>query len=266
MMGVNTEVSGHWVLLRGLVRQQKHWERFPQVFAEAFPKARVHTLDLPGNGVLCDRPSPLSVRQMMEVGRAQLAARGVSGPIHLLAISLGGMVAIEWMHRHWQEVASGVIINSSLRDAGSLFERLQPANYPAILKTMLLQRDPLSREQLILDISSNLYPHKGELAHKWAGYASTHPTSLKNAARQLLAAARYRAPKRRPHDQVLLLNSARDRLVNPVCSQRMAQRWHWPLLTHPRAGHDLPLDDGAWIIQRIQAWQQDAARQQTPLA
>ncbi len=255
-------ISGDWVLLRGLVRQQKHWERFPARFAEAFPQARVHTLDLPGNGILCDRPSPISVRQMMEAARSQLNVLDIQGPIHLLAISLGGMVALEWMHRHRHEVASAVIINSSMRDAGTLFDRLQPANYPAILKNLLLEREPLSREQLILSISSNLYPHKAELAHKWAEYAVTHPTSSKNALRQLLAAARYRAPKRRPHDRVLVLNSAHDRLVNPVCSQRMARRWQWPLHTHPTAGHDLPLDDGPWILEQIRQWQD--ANQQEP--
>lgn len=252
---VNTTVTGDWVLLRGLVRQQKHWEQFPQRFAEAFPDAQVHTLDLPGNGVLCDRPSPLTVREMMEAARRQLMAKGVQGPVNLLAISLGGMVAIEWMHRHRHEVTSAVIINSSMRDAGTLFDRLQPANYPAILKNLLLQRDPLAREQLILDISSNLYPHKQMLARKWYEYAITHPTGTRNALRQLLAAARYSAPKRRPHDCVLVLNSARDRLVSPICSERMAQRWQWPLRTHPTAGHDLPLDDGNWIVQQIEQWQ-----------
>lgn len=258
-MSGSLNVSGDWVLLRGLVRQQKHWEQFPARFAEAFPEARVHTLDLPGNGVLCDRPSPLTVREMMESARQQLQVRGMTGPVNLLAISLGGMVAIEWMHRHRQQVASAVIINSSLRDAGTLFDRLQPANYPAILKNLLLQRDPYSREKLILDISSNLYPHKAALARKWTEYATTHPTSRRNALRQLLAAARYAAPRRRPHDRVLVLNSARDRLVNPVCSERMARRWDWPLRTHSHAGHDLPLDDGPWILQQIQQWRAPTA-------
>jgi hypothetical protein len=141
-----------------------------------------------------------------------------------------------------------------LRDSGRFHERLQPANYPAILKNLLFERDPMAREQLILDISSNLYPHKAELARKWAGYAQTHPTSNKNALRQLLAAARYRAPRQRPHERVLLLNSAHDRLVHPVCSERMAQRWQWPLRTHPTAGHDLPLDDGQWVIEQVEDW------------
>lgn len=256
MSAASAAVTGDWVFLRGLVRQQKHWERFPERFMAAFPDAQVHLLDLPGNGTLCDRPSPLTIREMMETARSQLNTRGVQGPLHLLTISLGGMVAMEWMHRHRREIASAVIINSSLRDVGTLFDRLQPAHYPAILKQLVLDRDQLSREQLILDISSNLYPQKSQLARKWAEYARTHPTSSKNALRQLLAAARYRAPGRCPHQRVLVLNSARDRLVNPVCSERLAARWQWPLRTHPGAGHDLPLDDGDWIIAQIQDWQQ----------
>jgi len=253
-------VQGDWVFLRGLVRQHKHWEQFPELFAEGFPQARIHLLDLPGNGALCDRPSPLTIREMMEAARRLLKARGVGGPVNLLAISLGGMVALEWMHRHRQEVTSAVIINSSMRDVGTVLDRLQPENYLAILKQALLNRDLLSREKLILDISSNLYPHKAQLSHKWAQYARTHPTSTKNALRQLVAAARYRAPRRRPHDRVLLLNSAHDRLVNPVCTQRLARRWAWPVATHATAGHDLPLDDGRWIIRQIEHWLQASSQ------
>jgi pimeloyl-ACP methyl ester carboxylesterase len=246
--------SQHWVFLRGLVRQHRHWERFPDMFQQAFPQATLHLLDLPGNGNLCDRPSPINIRDMVEAARVQLRVRGVSGPINLLAISLGGMVSIEWMHRHRSEIACAVIINSSLRNLGSMMDRLRPQNYPAILKHLLLDQGIVAREKLILDISSNLYPHKDTLARKWSEYAKTHPTSTQNAARQLLAAARYSAPKRNPHNRVLLLKSAQDRLVNPKCSERLSELWQWPLRTHPRAGHDMPLDDGQWIIKQISAW------------
>jgi hypothetical protein len=57
-----------------------------------------------------------------------------------------------------------------------------------------------------------------------------------------------------PHDRVLLLRSLQDRLVNPVCSERMAEQWDWPVRTHPEAGHDLPLDDADWVIKQIQDW------------
>ena len=247
-------MSRQWVLLRGLVRQKKHWERFPELLQQAFPEDSVHLIDLPGNGSLCDRPSPISIRDMAEAARTQLELLNAPAPYFLLSISMGGMVAIEWMHRHRSEIEGAVIINSSLRDVGSFKDRLRSENYPAILKHLLLDRDPISREKLVLDISSNLYPHKEALAKKWATYATTHPTNKKNAVRQLLAAARYRAPKRIPHNNVLLLNSAHDRLVSAICSERLAKQCQWPLRTHPTAGHDLPLDDGPWIIDQIKDW------------
>ena len=244
-----------WVLLRGLVRQKRHWEQFPNLLRQAFPEAQVHMLDLPGNGTLCDRPSPLTITEMVSAARQQLQLKQISGPYHLLSISMGGMVAVEWMQQYQSDIAGAVIINSSLGNMGSFVERLRPRNYPAIFKNIVLQQSGYAREKLILDISSNLYPHKGELAKKWQGYAQTHPTSTKNALRQLLAAARYRGPSIRPHNSnVLVLNSAHDRLVNPKCSEVLAQAWGWPLQTHASAGHDLALDDGAWVIEQIQQW------------
>ena len=249
-----TDSPKHWVLLRGLVRQKRHWEQFPSRLEQAFPDAQIHLLDLPGNGSLCDRPSPLSIREMVEAARRQLKVQKVSEPIHLLSISMGGMVTVEWMHQYQEEIAGAVIINSSLGNMGSLFERLRPQNYPAILKNIILQQSGYRREKLILDISSNLYPHKAELAKKWQQYALTHPTSTKNAMRQLLAAARYRGPNSRPHAHALVLRSAQDLLVNPKCSEVLAKAWNWPLFTHEKAGHALALDDGAWIIEQIQGW------------
>lgn len=251
---INDNINGNWVFLRGLIRQQKHWEDFPQLFAQSFPSANVHTLDLPGNGLYYDYPSPTNVRDMMEAARTTLTRKDIDGPVNLMAISLGGMVAIEWMKCHRDQVAAAVIINSSLRNTGKFWERLQPRNYPAIIKHLILDRETLAREQLILELSSNISPNKEDLALRWSEYARTHPTSTKNALRQLLAAASYKAPQQRPHDQVLLLCSTLDRLVNPICSQRMAEKWQWPLRTHPAAGHDIPLDDGQWIIEQIRDW------------
>ena len=128
----------HWVFLRGLIREQRHWEDFPTRFQAAFPDARVHLLDLPGNGSLCDRPSPIRIDHMVDAARLQLQLRGVHGPINLLAISLGGMVAIEWMRRFPRQIERAVIINSSLRRMGSFSDRLRVDNYPAILRHLVL--------------------------------------------------------------------------------------------------------------------------------
>lgn len=258
-MTVSASNGKHWVLLRGLVRQHRHWEQFPGKLQQAIPGAVLHLLDLPGNGDLCDRPSPLRIGDMVESVRSQLHAKGIDEPVNVLAISLGGMVTIEWMHRYRQEIQSAVIINTSLRGLNTLFQRLRPQNYPAILRNMLFQKSPLQRERLVLSMSSNLYPQLDELALRWEEYGHHHPTSRRNALRQLLAASRYRVPARKPHERVLLLASEQDRLVNAECSRELAAHWGWPLVMHPTAGHDLPLDDGDWVIRQIVSWMQEQA-------
>ena len=50
-----------WVLLRGLMREQRHWGAFVELLAKAFPQHQVVTLDLPGNGLLHQRASPWRV-------------------------------------------------------------------------------------------------------------------------------------------------------------------------------------------------------------
>ena len=243
-----------WVFLRGLVREHRHWEDFPRRFRQAFPDAIVVLLDLPGNGDLSDRTSPTSISGMVASVRRQLGARHIHGPVNVLALSLGAITAIEWMEQYPADVERAVLINTSLRGMSGFTDRLRPENYPIILKSLLLEHDPVIREKNVLDMSCNLYPNKAVLAQKWARYATTHPTSRMNALRQLLAAARYSAPPARPHEHVLLLQGLGDRIVNPVCTTRIAEHWRWPLVAHPTAGHDLTLDDGGWVIARIQEW------------
>jgi hypothetical protein len=43
-------------------------------------------------------------------------------------------------------------------------------------------------------------------------------------------------------------------LVDPRCSQTLADCWNLPLAVHPVAGHDLPLDDGSWVLEEIARW------------
>lgn len=243
-----------WVFLRGLIRQHRHWEDFPERFRAAFPGSHVLLLDLPGNGNLHDRESPASIEGMVESVRKQLAARHVRGPVNVLALSLGAMTAIEWMERYPEDIERAVLMNTSLRGMSGFRDRLRPENYAAILKNLLLVRDPLLREQLVLDLSTNLYKDKATLARKWASYADAQPTTRANALRQLVAAARYSAPPARPHEHVLLLQGLGDHIVNPVCTTRIAERWRWPLMSHPTAGHDLTLDDGEWVISCIRQW------------
>lgn len=249
---------GDWVLLRGLTRESGHWGDFPAQLAAALPDARLHCLDLAGNGARYRETSPLQVAAMAQDCRAQLAARGVAGPVHLLAMSLGAMVAMAWASAQPAEVAGAVLINASFAGLSPLHRRLRPSSYPALLG-VLAGADAPEREAVILRLTSR----RGDPAVlvQWIELRRRHPVSARNALRQLLAAARFRLPAQSPPVPLLLLSGAGDALVDPRCSQALAVRWRVPLAEHPDAGHDLPLDDGSWVAQRIGEW---LARRERP--
>lgn len=242
-----------WILLRGLMREQRHWGAFPTQLAQALPDATIITPDLPGNGSHHAEPSPTSVAAMVDACRAQLRADGVPPPYHLLALSLGGMAAVEWASRYPDEIEACVLINTSMRPYSRFHQRLRWRNYPAIAG-LLLRGGVARQESLILRLTSrDAHAHDG-LLQRWLAYQHDHPVRRANALRQLWAAARYSAPARRPDVPLLILSSAGDRLVSPSCSLRLARAWSAPHHVHPDAGHDLPLDDGPWVADAVARW------------
>ena len=246
--------SSTWVLLRGLMREQRHWGSFPATLARALPGARIVTPDLPGNGTRHEEDSATRVAAMVESCRADLLARAIAPPYHLLALSLGGMVAVEWAHRYPQEIARCVLLNTSMRPHSPFYRRLRWQNYGALLRQLLLG-DAASQEALILRLTSSRNAHGNPaLLADWRSYQQQFPVSRRNALRQLLSAARYRAPDNRPAMPVLVMAGAQDRLVDYRCSQRLARAWQADCLIHGDAGHDLPLDEGAWVAQSVARW------------
>ncbi len=87
---------------------------------------------------------------------------------------------------------------------------------------------------------------------------SATPPHRANAAAQVRAALSMRSPGR-IDVPTLVLTTAGDRLVSWRCSQRIAERLSLPLRVHTgvgrnAAGHDLPLDDPAWVCAQINEW------------
>jgi pimeloyl-ACP methyl ester carboxylesterase len=242
-----------WVLLRGWARERRHWESFPDLFGRQLRgDDEIIALDLPGNGELHRDASPACVAAMVEAYRSQLGARQIRGRVRLLGLSLGAMVALEWAHRYPHEVDSAVLVNGSAGGHAAPWERLRPRAWPALARLALPGTSALRREQGVLALCSNL--RGAELAQRWAGYAADRPTSIANAARQLFAAAAYRAPRAAPAVRLLVIASAADRLVAPRCSIRLARQWDLQLLMHPSAGHDLAVDAPAWLARTCARW------------
>lgn len=240
-----------WVLLRGLAREARHWGDFPQRLRAALPDGdRVLALDLPGNGSRWRERSPATVTGMVAAARAQVHGEG---PFVLVALSLGGMVALEWAASAPEEAEGCVLINSSLGAFSPFWQRLRPGCYVPLLRA-LLAGPREARERAIYRLTSNL-PVRADVLAQWTAHARSHPVTAANVLRQLLAAARFRAPAR-VEAPTLVLASRGDRLVSAACSRALAAAWSLPLAEHPSAGHDLPLDDPQWIVEQVLRWRQ----------
>jgi pimeloyl-ACP methyl ester carboxylesterase len=244
-----------WVFLRGLTREARHWGDFPNRFRAAFNGEAVEmeilTPDLPGNGRLHALSSPLSVAEMMESCRKQLRDQGKAPPYHLLALSLGGMVAVAWALRYPEECSAAVLMSTSLRPYSPFFDRLRPRGWPALFR--LIPARGLARERVILQLTSARAAELQTVLPNWVAYARECPVSRIGALRQLVAAARFKVQEK-PLVPLLFLAGAGDRMVHPDCSRRLARAWNADFSLHPDAGHDLPLDAGDWVAQTVQNW------------
>lgn len=241
-----------WVLVRGLTRESRHWGGFPQLLERRLPVGDVVVAaDLPGNGRLWRESSPASVPRLLDALRSQVAEQGHPPPYVLVAMSLGGMVAMEWAVLAPWELEACVLVNTSAGGVSPFWKRLQPRCYPALLRSLLPGRIA-ARERAVYAMTSARPPDAGVLA-AWVEYAESQPVGIGNALRQMVAAARFRAPPQLPVPALVLVSGG-DRLVSPACSRAIARTWKLPLREHPSAGHDLALDDPEWVVEQVARW------------
>jgi pimeloyl-ACP methyl ester carboxylesterase len=264
---MNAKIDSHWILIRGLAREGRHWGEFPEQlkteFARGGVKVRVDTIDLPGVGRFSEMRSPLSIGEItefvrdkfLEMRRRQRESGEHPERTFLVAISLGGMVASQWMEMWPRDLNGSVLINTSFRGFSPLKHRLQPRTLRHFVEILRNQVDVVASERHVLAMVSNRPELREKKAREWAAIRESRPMTIENLARQLFAASRFGAHFVEPTVPLLLLNSLQDRMVHPACSEAIAHRWrHAQLCRHPNAGHDLPLDDADWTIQQILAW------------
>jgi pimeloyl-ACP methyl ester carboxylesterase len=240
-----------WIMLRGLTRETRHWGTLPQRVSDAFGGARVLPVDLPGNGEFAALRSYRSVAGMVDFVRLAARESGVPGPYRLLAMSLGGMVATDWAQRHPHEIESLALINTSMRPFNRPHERLRPHAWPVLMRVAARWRDPRAVESAIHALTCNNRHTLTDDLDAWIAIRRSSPVSRANALRQLAAAASFRAAPQPPSCRTLILSSAADTLVNPACSASIAAAWQAPHRQHAHAGHDLPHDDPAWVVEQL---------------
>jgi len=268
---MNKDLGQNWILLRGLARESAHWGAFVPLLQATFPTAQITLLDLPGTGCFHQKTSPNTIKAITDKVRRHAFDHGLlQQPVTILALSLGAMVAWEWMHSYPEDICGATLINTSFADLSPFYQRLRWQSYGKFV-ALAMTRDGHSRESKILQLVSNrrniardgVYDESQsgtgaaqnkQITQAWENIQNERPISLKNSFHQIVAAASYRPGDIKPNQPVLLLNGLGDRLVSPACSEAIHKKWNLELRRRIAAGHDLTLDDGAWVARQLKDW------------
>jgi pimeloyl-ACP methyl ester carboxylesterase len=245
----------NWLLLRGLGREQRHWHEFRALFAARMTGGRVHCVDVAGAGTehaVLPRPSVSWMARDVARRVPALASPAHSGDRwSLVGLSLGGMIALELCRLFPHQMDAAVIINASCRLTPAS-ARLRPLAALRLLRAASLV-DPLRREQIVLALTSALPDADRALyARRAAEFAREAPPSRWAAVAQVVAAGRFQPPERSLiRARLDFVCSRHDGLVSPRCTRDLATWFGRPYQEHAWAGHDLPLDDPAWLCEHI---------------
>lgn len=237
------------LLLRGLIRDTRHWGCFRHKLQRATPYIQWHSVDLPGNGIRHQQSSPTRLSDYRQWLQDYLRQQNIAPPYTIVAMSMGAMLTLDWLQQDSQAISHATLINTSVKSFSSFYQRLSPRFYPGLLRC-LFDPDLAQRERFIWRATTQLTTDS--IIPTWVEWAKASPVSVRNFLNQLQAAANFQLnPDFQPTIPLQLINAAQDRLVSPHCSEQLAQHWQLPLITHPEAGHDIPLDAPDWLIQHI---------------
>ena len=244
-------MSRTWLVFRGLAREHLHWGEFKQQFRNDLEGDEIHFWDLPGAGEFRKHSTPITIKAMVKKVREDLKARSIEGPYHLMGVSLGGMFVLEWARSYPREVAGVVAINASTGKS-PFYKRLDWQSYSRFFLKVVPSLGA-KREKEILSVISNRKDVHEEVAIEWASINKRRRMAGSNVLRQLVAGMQF-SINNKLNCPVLVLVGLGDRLVNPECSEVIHRVVGGELARHPWGGHDLTLDDGPWVTEKITNW------------
>lgn len=239
-----------WIFIRGLIREQMHWDGFVEKFSNAMD-ANVTCIDLPGAGIYFKDKSPSTIEGIVDHVESHI--QNVPEQSIIMAHSMGCVVAMEWMRRNSGKFRGAIFTNTSVAGICPMFERLRPSALLTIAKIGITHKSLRVRETSkfrLICANESKRQHSIDL---WIEIQKKHPVGLITAFDQLRAAKSYQL-RQPPKEPILLLGSLGDRLVNPACSERIAKAWNRPIDIHPWGGHDLFHDDPDWVIEKTKQW------------
>lgn len=114
----------------------------------------------------------------------------------------------------------------------------------------------LGRPQRTLDPAADQSPAttRRRAARGLGRLAQAAPRQPRQRLAPVAGGAALRPGRTRPRGAGAGAGRRRRRPRRPCCSRRIAEAWGCTSAIHPDAGHDLPLDDPQWTIERIVGW------------
>lgn len=246
-----------WIFIRGLGRGHGHWGTFINKFESAVPNDRVYWLDLSGNGFLNNKVSPLTIPKYILALEEQLKVTDffqVEGKTIGVGLSFGAMVMTEWSQQQNQIFDKMFLINTSAANFSKPWKRISFRVFLNAIRQLLTAKvEKFELNSLYFTTNLSFEKITNEFQDSYQAviqFSKNYPIKKINILRQLIAASRYFFPKKMPC-LVILLNGAKDRFVNPLCSADIKMNWSCDLWTHPTAGHDIAFEDPNWLIDKL---------------
>ncbi|MEZ4872027.1 MAG: alpha/beta hydrolase [Bdellovibrionales bacterium] len=243
----------NWLLLRGLAREQRHWGEFKSKLHDLPFVDEVLCLDLPGFGEAVDEESPLTIEEITDNLREKFLDKAEENDTWgICAISLGGMIAMDWLSRFPKDFEVAKLMNTSSANYSAPWKRFKGYNFihPGLLRETDFSIHDI--EKMILATISNRYAHSEAVLNEWVKIRESCPYDPLDVAKQLAAGAIFYAQPERIHQPVLLLCSAQDRLVDTSCTLNLAKDFKNAYINiHPTGGHEISLDEPDWVCEKM---------------
>ncbi len=250
-----TTDSVTFYLLRGIGRESGHWgTHVPEAIRANMPNARFVMMDLPGAGKYHNQSALPTIEKMADFLREQYHPQNDSlSKRVIVATSLAGNVALEWVSTYPTDFHGAVLISSSLKGVCKGKERVKPEAKKDFVNIFLMD-DIAEREKAFLSINSNLNEEKDSLLTSWVALQQQHPVSKGTLLKQTLAGMVYKPDPTKPISQVLVVGSEADKIVATSCLENVAESLDSELYLHPEAGHGLPIDVPDWLADTVSYW------------
>ena len=260
LLSVNDSVaqgdSITFFLLRGIGREAGHWgDVYPGYVKQHFPGAQFVMMDLPGAGKYHDKSALPTVEKMADFLREEHLGmvNEVNGKRVIVATSLAGNVALEWIHQYPGDFHGAILLSTSLKGICKAKDRVRPEAKKQFVN-IFLTNDIAEREKEFLSINSNLNVGNDSLLTAWQGVQQARPVSKGALLKQTVAGMLYKPSKEVPEVPVLLVGSKADKIVGQECFESIAETLGGDLILHETAGHGIPIDAPQWLAEVSTTW------------